>query len=101
VTTGVVVGSIFLAGDDLLGVVELTVGTSADFVAHTWLKIHIHSTGNVLASTSLREKGVEGIIASSYSLVGGHLTIGLDTVLEAVKLPAGVTSLDTALTNMN
>jgi hypothetical protein len=32
VTTGVVVGGIFLTGDQLLGVEELTVNTGADFV---------------------------------------------------------------------
>jgi hypothetical protein len=101
VTTSVVVGSIFLTGDDLLGVIELAVGTSADFIAHTWLKIDVDGTGDVLASTSLGEEGVEGIITSTDGLVGGHLTIGLDAVLEAVKLPAGVSGLDTALTNMN
>ena len=30
-----------------------------------------------------------------------HLSIGLDTVLEAVELPAGVTDLDTSLSDVN
>jgi len=101
VTTGVVVGGILLSRDDLLGVVQLSVGSSSDLIAHTGLKIDVHGTGNVLASTSLREEGVEGIITSTDGLVGGHLTIGLDAVLEAVKLPAGVSGLDTALTNVD
>ena len=98
VTTGIVVGSILLAGDQLLRVIQLAVGTSADFVAHTRLKIDEHAAGNVLAGTGLGEEGVEGIITSTDGLVGRHLTIGLDTVLEAVKLPARVTGLDTGLT---
>jgi hypothetical protein len=101
VTTGVVVGSIFLAGDDLLRVIELTVSTSADFVTHTRLQVHQDGTRNVLASTSLREEGVEGVITTTNSLVGRHLTIRLDTVLQAVELPTGVTSLDTSLANVN
>jgi len=55
----------------------------------------------MLASTSLREKGVEGVITTTDSLIGGHLAIRLDSVLEAVKLPAGVTGLDTGLTNVD
>jgi hypothetical protein len=98
VTTGVVVGSVLLAGDQLLRVVELTVGTSADLVTDTRLKIDEHATGHVLASTSLREKGVEGVITAADGLVGRHLAIRLDAVLEAVKFPAGVTGLNTGLT---
>jgi len=101
VTTGVVVGSILLAGDELLRVVQLSVGTSSDLVTDTWLEIDHDGTRNVLASSSLREKGVEGVIATTNSLVGGHLTIRLDAVLKAVQLPAGISGLNTALTNMN
>jgi len=81
VTTGVVVGSIFLARDQLLRVVQLSVGASADFVAHRGLKVDEHGTRNVLASTSLREEGVEGVVTTADGLVGGHLAIRLDTVL--------------------
>jgi hypothetical protein len=82
-------------------VVQLTVGTSADFVTHTGLQVDHHGTGHVLTSTSLREKGVERVIAASDSLVGGHLAVRLDAVLEAVKLPARVTGLDTGLAKMD
>ncbi len=101
VTTGVVVGGILLTGDELLGVIQLTVGTGADLVASSGLKIDEHGTGYVLTSTSLREKGVERIVATTDSLVGRHLAIGLDTVLKAQKLPYGVTSLDTSLAKVN
>jgi hypothetical protein len=101
VTTGVVVGSVLLTGDDLLRVVELTVGTGTDFVTHRWLKIDVLCTWPVLSRTSLRDKGVESIVTASDGLVGWHLTIRLDTVLETVELPATVTSLDTGLTNVD
>jgi hypothetical protein len=55
----------------------------------------------MLASTSLGEEGVEGIITTTDGLVGGHLAIRLDAVLEAVELPASVTDLDTALADMD
>jgi len=101
VTTSVVVGGIFLASDQLLGVEQLTVGTSADFVNDSGLKVDEDGTGNVLASTRLREEGVERVVTTTNGLVRGHLTIGLDTVLKAVKLPAGVTNLDTSLTDVD
>jgi hypothetical protein len=55
----------------------------------------------VLAGTSLREEGVEGIIANADCLVGRHLAVGLDAVLEAVEFPAAVTDLNTGLTSMD
>merc|ERR1711934_1303046 len=97
VATGVVVSSVFLAGDDLLRVVELAVGASADFVAHGRLEVNVDGTGDVLASTSLGEEGVEGVVTAADGLVGRHLAVGLNAVLEAVELPAGVTGLDTGL----
>ena len=78
--------------------VQLTVGTGADLIAHSGLQIDEHATGHMLASTSLGEKGVEGIISATDGLVGGHLAVRLDAVLEAVKFPAGVAGLNTGLT---
>jgi hypothetical protein len=100
VTTGVVVGSIFFTRDQLFGVEELTVGTSADFVNDGRLQIEEDSTRNVFASTSFREKGVEGIVTTTDGFIGRHLAIRLNTVLEAVKFPASITDLDTGLTNV-
>ena len=101
VTTGEVVGGVLLAGDQLLGVEELMVGAGADLVDHGGLEVEEDAAGHVLAGTSLGEEGVEGIVATTDGLVGGHLAIGLDAVLEAVKLPARVTGLDTGLANVD
>jgi len=100
VTTGVVVGSILLAAQQLLGVEQLTVGTSSDLIDDGGLKVNEDGTRNVLASTSLGEEGVEGIIAGTDGGVSGHLTIRLNAVLQAVQLPAGITDLNTSLTNV-
>jgi len=51
----------------------------------------------MLAGTGLGEEGIEGIVASANGLVTGHLTIRLDAVLEAEKLPACITNLNTTL----
>ena len=91
--TRVVVGGVFLARDDMLRVVQLAVGAGAHFVAHSGLEVHEHGAGHVLARTSLREEGVEGIVTAADGLVRWHLAVRLDTVLEAVQLPARVTGL--------
>ena len=65
------------------------------------LEIDEDAARHVLSCTSLGEEGVEGIIASSDGLVGGHLSVGLDAVLEAVQLPARISDLDSGLSDVN
>jgi hypothetical protein len=101
VTTSVVVGGIFLASDQLLGVEELAVGASADFIDDSWFQVNVDGTGDVLASAGFAEEGVERVITSTNGLVRWHLTIGLDTVLQAVEFPAGVTNLATSLADVD
>jgi hypothetical protein len=101
VTTGEVVGGILLSGDELLWVEELAVGTSSDLIDDGGFQVKEDATGDVLASTSLGEEGVESIIATTDGLVRWHLTIRLNTVLEAEEFPAGVTNLDTGLTDVD
>ena len=55
----------------------------------------------MLASASLAEEGVEGVITASDGLVTGHLAIRLDAVLQAVQFPAGITDLNTGLANVD
>jgi hypothetical protein len=40
-------------------------------------------TRDVLAGAALGEEGVERVVSDTDSLVGGHLTIGLNAMLEA------------------
>merc|ERR1711976_734749 len=69
VSSGEVVGGIFLSGDQLLGVEQLSVGTGSDFINDGWLQIEENTSWDVLAGTSLREEGVEGIITTTDGLV--------------------------------
>jgi hypothetical protein len=55
----------------------------------------------VLSGTSLTEESVEGIVTTSNGFVRWHLTVWLNSVLKAEKLPAGVTNLDTGLTDVD
>ena len=68
---------------------------------HSGLEIHEHSTGNMLASSSLAEEGVEGVVTTTDGLVRGHLAIRLNTMLQAVELPAGIADLDSGLTDVD
>ena len=64
------------------------------------LKINKHSPRDVLASSSLAEESVEGVITTSDGLVRGHLAIRLDTMFQAVKFPTSITNLTTCLSYM-
>ena len=117
VAPGVVVGGVLLAGDELLGMEELPVDPGPHLVDDGRLQVHKDGPGDVLASTGLNkevkvnsqkssqtlsvfylgEEGVEAVITAPHSLVRWHAAIRLDSVLQAVKLPASVTNLDTSL----
>ena len=100
-SSGEVVGSIFFTGDELLWMEELSVGSGSDLIDNGWLEIEEDSSWDVLTGTSLGEEGVEGIITTTDGLIGGHLTVRLNSVLEAVEFPTGVTDLDTGLTDVD
>ncbi len=97
----IIICRVFLSGDELLGVEELAVGAGADLVDDGGLEVEHDAAGDVLAGAGLREECIVGIIFDPDGLVGGHGAVRLDTVLQAEKLPAGVTNLDTSLTNVN
>ena len=101
VTSGEVVGGIFLTGDELLWMEELSVGSGSNLIDDSWLEIKEDGSWDVLASTSLGEEGVESVVTATDRFIGRHLTIWLNTVLEAEELPAGVTDLDTGLTDVD
>lgn len=98
---GEVVGGIFLAADELLGVEELAVRAGADLIDHGGLQLQHHAARNVLARPGLAEEGIEGVVPASHRLVARHLPIRLDTVLEAEELPAGIAYLNSRLTNVD
>jgi hypothetical protein len=101
VSSSKVVGSIFFTGDELFWVEKLSVCSCSNLINNSWFKIKEDASWDVFTSTSFREKGVESIITTSNGFVGWHLTVWLDTVLKAEEFPAGVTNLDTGLTNVD
>ena len=100
-SSGEVVGGIFFTGDKLLWMEELSVGTGSNLINDGWLKIEHNGSWDVLTSTSLGEEGVESVVTTTDGLIGWHLTVWLNSVLEAEELPACVTDLDTGLTDVD
>ena len=68
---------------------------------YSGLEVDKHGTGDVLPSAGFAEKSVEGVVSPSDGFVAGHLAIGLDAVLQAVELPAGVADLDSGLSDVD
>jgi hypothetical protein len=96
---------------------EGAVRAGADLVDDVGLKIGVDGTGDILAltcaelvfgsgasgrnvRTSLGEEGAEAVVVVQGLALLGEETIGLDTVLEAVELPARVCDLATGLADV-
>jgi hypothetical protein len=101
VTAGEVVGSVLLSGNELFGVEQLSVGSRSDLVDDSGFEVEEDCSGNVFTSSGFGEESVESIVASANGFVGGHLTVGLDAMLEAEELPTGVADLNTSLANVD
>ena len=99
VAPGVVVGGVLLAIDQLLRMVELFVGSNSGLVNDSGLQVNKDSSWNMFSTTGFGEEGLEGVI--SESLVGGHTSVRLDTMLQAVELPTSIANLATRLSDMN
>lgn len=85
-TTGVVIGSIFLARDQELGVEELAVGAGSDLVDGRGVKIDEESTGNMLSTAGLGEEGLVRASIANILEVGVGAAIGAEAVLEEVAV---------------
>jgi len=82
-TTSVVVGGVLLSGDQLVRMKELSVSAEPDFVDDRRFEVDENGTRDVLAGSRFREEGVERVVANADGLVGGHLAVRLDPMLEA------------------
>jgi hypothetical protein len=55
----------------------------------------------MLAAASFREERIETVVAAAQRLIGRHLTVRLDAVLQTVQLPASIADLAAGLTNVD
>ncbi|WAR06921.1 hypothetical protein MAR_016879 [Mya arenaria] len=81
-TTGVVISGVLLAGNQLLGVEQLAIKFQP--TNNGGFQVDEDGTWNVLAGAGLAEEGIKRVVTTTDGLVGGHLTVGLDAVLQAV-----------------
>ena len=73
-------------------------------MAHTYnggFQVNEDGAWHVFAGSGFTEKSVERVVAAADCLVRRHLPIGLDAVLKAVQLPAGVADLDAGLADVD
>lgn len=68
---------------------------------YRWLQVDEYRSRNVFASAGLAEESVKAVVATTDSLVGWHLSIRLDAMLQTVEFPAGISNLYSSLTNVN
>merc|ERR1719285_655557 len=99
VSSSVVVSGVLLSVDELLRMVQLTVGSASGLINDSRLQIDEDCSWDVLACSSLREEGLKGVVPEG--LVRGHVAVGLDAMFEAVELPAGVSDLATSLADVD
>lgn len=64
-------------------------------------EVHEHRSGYMFPGAGLDEEGVEGLVSAGSGLVGGHVPVRLNAVLQTVQLPARVTDLHSRLTHVN
>jgi hypothetical protein len=77
-----VVGSVFLAADQQLGVEQLAVGTSADLINEDGAR-------DVFAIASLREEGLERATLVELLRIGVRTAVSLEAVLKEVPEEVG------------
>lgn len=66
-----------------------------------WFQVHENRPGHVLPCSGFAEEGVERVVATPDCLIGGHLPIWLNPVLQTVEFPAGIADLHASLSNVN
>ena len=94
-----------LSSDELFWMEELAVSARSNLIDHCWLQVNEDSSRNILARIGLAEERAERVVDLSdlgrrLGLVR-HGTVGHDTMLQAVQLPARVTDLNACLTNVD
>jgi len=80
---------------------EVAVGAGADLIDDIGLQITVDSARDVFSLASFGKEGAKSLIGILLLALLGEVTIGLNTMLEAVKLPAGVGNLATSLADVD
>lgn len=90
VAAGIVVGSIFLAADQQLGVEELPVVASADLINGRGVEVNEDGAGDMFAVAGLGEEGLERAALDDILGIGVGATVHAEAMLEQVPEREGV-----------
>mmetsp|Transcript_3228 Transcript_3228/g.9066 ORF Transcript_3228/g.9066 Transcript_3228/m.9066 type:complete len:395 (-) Transcript_3228:120-1304(-) len=101
VTSSIVVGSVFLSGNDLIRMIQLLVLARTHLVAHGRFQVDKQGPRNVLAGSRFAKKGVVRIIFHTRRGIRWHVAVGVNTMFQAVEFPTLVSDLNTGLSEMN
>jgi hypothetical protein len=80
---------------------QTAVGTSADLIDDVGLEIAVDGSRDIFSLASLGKEGAESLIRVCGFTFFGQVSIRLNTMLEAVKLPARVCNLATGLADVD
>lgn len=80
---------------------QAAVCTSSDLIDNIGLEIAVDGSWDIFSLTSLGEEGAETLIRLGGLSLFGQVSIGLNTMLKAVELPARVCNLATSLTDVD
>lgn len=89
---GVVVGGVFLAANEQLGVEKLAIGTGADLVNGGRVQVHEDGARNMLAAARLGEEGLEGARVAGIRAIGVRASVGTEAVLEEITVAVAVSN---------
>jgi hypothetical protein len=102
VSSGVVIGGIFLSRKELVRIEELSVSTVSHFIDDRGFQVDKDGSRDVLSTTGIREEGAKGVLFLSRGRLVRRLdSIRSDAMFQAVQLPARISQLDSGLANVN
>lgn len=61
-------------------------------------EVYENGSGDVFSRAGFAEKRVKTVVSAAHRLVGWHLSVRLDSMLQTVKFPARVSDLNSSLT---
>ena len=89
----------------MFGVKQGSVGTGSNFIDRGGFEIEKDAAWDKFTRTSFREKSVVTVVIGVIQIVVGgglwFLSVWLNSVFQAEQFPAGITDLDTGLTEVD
>ena len=80
-----------------MGVIIVSLSRLTD---HRRFQVEKYGSRYVFSSASFAEESIERVTLIAKCSVAGHLTVGLNAMLQAVQLPARISHLNASLTNV-